>query len=160
LMRTRVGRAMLAVRDNDLAAEFMGINVFRTKVLAFFISSVCAGTAGSLLAHYQGIITVDQFTLMDSIWMLGMLIIGGPTLIGAICGVIFLRLLSHFVLFLAPAIGEVFPSFSGTAVSGFTQIFFGLVIIFFLVYEPRGLSHRWQIILSTFRLWPFKTPLG
>jgi len=160
LMRTKVGRAMLAVRDNDLAAAFMGINVFRTKVLAFFISSVFAGIAGALLAHYQGLITVEQFTLMDSIWMLGMLIIGGPTIIGAILGAIFLRLLAQFILFLAPAIGEVFPSFSSSAVAGFTQILFGAVIILFLVFEPRGLAHRWQIILATFRLWPFKTPLG
>ncbi|MBU2552504.1 MAG: branched-chain amino acid ABC transporter permease [Proteobacteria bacterium] len=160
LMRTKIGRAMLAVRDNDLAAEFMGINVFRTKVLAFFLSSVCAGMAGALLAHYQGLITVDQFTLIDSIWFLGMLIIGGPTIIGAIFGAIFLRLLSQLVLFMAPFIGGIFPAFSGTAVSGFTQIFFGLVIILFLVFEPRGLAHRWQITLSTFRLWPFKTPLG
>ncbi len=159
LMRTKTGRAMVAVRDNDLAAEFMGINVFRTKVLAFFLSSMCAGIAGALLAHYQGMITQEQFTLMDSIWMLGMLIIGGPTIIGAIFGVIFLRLLAQSILFLAPTIGEAFPAFSGSAVAGFTQIFFGVIIILFLVSEPRGLSHLWQNILSTFRLWPFKTPL-
>jgi branched-chain amino acid transport system permease protein len=61
---------------------------------------------------------------------------------------------------MAPAIGNVFPAFSGSAVGGFTLIFFGVVIILFLVFEPRGMAHRWQIILSTFRLWPFKTPLG
>jgi len=160
MIRTKFGRAMIAVRDNDLAAEFMGINVFRTKILAFFISSICAGIAGVLLAHYQGLIILEQFTLMDSIWMLGMLIIGGPTIIGAIFGAIFLRVLAQIVLFMAPAIGDVFPAFSGSAVGAFTLIFFGVVIILFLVYEPRGMAHRWQIILSTFRLWPFKTPLG
>ena len=160
MMRTKIGRAMIAVRDNDLAAEFMGINVFRTKILAFFMASVCAGIAGSLLAHYQGIITVEQFTLMDSIWFLGMLIIGGPTIIGAIMGAMFLKLLAQVVLFMGPYIGDIFPSISAPAVAAFTQIFFGVVIILFLVFEPRGLAHRWQIILSTFRLWPFKTPLG
>lgn len=159
-IRTKFGRAMIAVRDNDLAAEFMGINVFRTKVFAFFLSSICAGLAGSLLAYYQGLIVLEQFTLMDSIWMLGMLIIGGPTIIGAIFGAVFLRLLAQLVLFMAPAIGNVFPAFSGSAVGGLTLIFFGVVIILFLVFEPRGMAHRWQIILSTFRLWPFKTPLG
>jgi branched-chain amino acid transport system permease protein len=160
LLRTKFGRAMIAVRDNDLAAEFMGINVFRTKVLAFFLSSCCAGFAGSLLAHYQGLIVVEQFTLIDSIWMLGMLIIGGPTIVGAIFGAVFLRLLAQVVLFMAPAIGTAIPALSGSAVGGFTLIFFGVVIILFLVFEPRGMTHRWQIILSTFRLWPFKTALG
>jgi branched-chain amino acid transport system permease protein len=155
LMRTKVGRAMIAVRDNDLAAEFMGINVFRTKVGAFFLSSVYAGLAGSLLAHYQGIVTVDQFTLMSSIWIVAMLIVGGATITGAIMGVVFFKLLSQVVLFGAPVLGSVFPSIAGTAVSAGMQIFFGLVIILFLIFEPRGLAHRWQITLSTFRLWPF-----
>jgi branched-chain amino acid transport system permease protein len=97
---------------------------------------------------------------MDSIWMLGMLIIGGPTITGAIMGAIFLRSLSQIVLYMAPLIGKAIPSFSGSAVAAFTQIFFGVVIILFLVFEPRGLAHRWQILLSTFRLWPFKTSLG
>jgi branched-chain amino acid transport system permease protein len=155
LMRTRTGRSFIAVRDNDLAAEFMGINVFRTKVLAFFLSSLYAGMAGSLLAHYQGIITVEQFTLMDSIWMLGMLIIGGATITGAIMGVFILKLLHQVVLFMAPWLGGIFPALAGSAVAGFVQIFFGVVILLFLVFEPRGLFHRWQVTLSTFRLWPF-----
>lgn len=155
LMRTKTGRAFIAVRDNDLAAAFMGINVFKTKVLAFFLSSLYAGIAGSLLAHYQGIITVEQFTLMDSIWMLGMLIIGGSTITGAIMGVLFLKILHQVVLFLAPWLGGIFPVLAGSAVAGFVQIFFGAVILLFLVFEPRGLFHRWQVTLSTFRLWPF-----
>lgn len=155
LMRTKIGRAFLAVRDNDLAAEFMGINVFRTKVLAFFLSSVYAGAAGSLLAHYQGIITVEQFTLMDSIWMLGMIIIGGHSILGAIMGVFFLKALHQVILVVAPSIGQLLPSLAGSAVAGSMQLFFGAVIILFLVFEPRGLSHRWQITWSIFKLWPF-----
>ena len=155
LMRTRHGRAFLSVRDNDLAAEFMGINVFRTKVQAFLLASVYAGVAGSLLAHYQGIITVEQFTLLDSIWMLGMLIIGGASITGAILGTIFLKVLAQVVMFMAPWIGGIYPAFAGSAVAGFMQVFFGAVILIFLIFEPRGLAHRWQMILSTFRLWPF-----
>lgn len=155
VMRTKIGRAMIAVRDNDLAAGFMGINVFRTKVVSFFLSSMYAGVAGSLLAHYQGIITVDQFTLMDSIWILAMLVVGGATITGVIMGVVFFKLLSQVVLFGGPLVGSMFPSFGGSAVSAGMQILFGVVVILFLIFEPRGLSHRWQITLSTFRLWPF-----
>ena len=155
MMRTKIGRSFIAVRDNDLAAEFMGINVFRTKVLAFFLSAVYAGIAGSLLAHYQGIITVEQFTLMDSIWMQGMIVVGGASISGGIIGVLLLKILTQIVIFLAPWIGDLFPAFAGSALSGFMQIFFGAVIIWFLVFEPRGIFHRWQMILSNFRLWPF-----
>jgi branched-chain amino acid transport system permease protein len=155
MMRTKVGRSFLAVRDNDVAAEFMGINIFKIKMTAFFLSAVYAGIAGSLLAHYQGILTVDQFTIMDSIWMLGMIIVGGPTIIGAIMGVLFLKILVQAVVWLTPWLGGLFPAFEGTVVAGSMQIFFGAVILTFLIFEPRGLAHRLQMFLSTFRLWPF-----
>ncbi|MFC1824891.1 branched-chain amino acid ABC transporter permease [Thermodesulfobacteriota bacterium] len=155
MMRTRVGRSLLAVRDNDLAAEFMGINMFRTKLVAFFLSAVYGGIAGALLAHYQGIITVDQFTIMEAIWMLGMIIVGGATITGAIFGVFFLKVLVQAVIWLTPWLGGLFPAFEGSVVAGGMQIFFGAVILLFLIFEPRGLAHRWQMTLSTFRLWPF-----
>ncbi|MFC1821455.1 branched-chain amino acid ABC transporter permease [Thermodesulfobacteriota bacterium] len=160
ITRSKFGRAFYAVRDNDLAAEFIGISVFHMKLLAFILSSVYAGMAGAFLAHYQGIITVEQFTLHQSIWYLGMLIIGGPTITGAIMGAVFLRLLEQVVLYMAPMIGEISPLLAGSAVVSSMQIFFGAVIILFLIYEPRGLFHRWQIILNTFRLWPFKRQFG
>jgi branched-chain amino acid transport system permease protein len=156
LVRSRYGRAFVAVRDNDIAAEFTGLNVFRVKVLAFTISSMYAGVAGWLQAHYVGMITIEQFPLIDSIWYLGMLIVGGMgSITGAILGAFTFRLLSQAVIFLSPVMGQLIPALSGSTVSGFTQIFFGLVIIFFLVVEPRGLNHRWQVMLGSFRLWPF-----
>jgi branched-chain amino acid transport system permease protein len=156
LVRTKIGRAFIAIRDNDLAAEFMGVNIFRYKMLAFLISACYAGAAGSLLAHYQGMISAEQFTLVESIWFLGILIIGGMgSVTGAIFGSIFIRLLHQAVIFLAPVIGNLFPAIAGSSVAGMTQIFFGLVIILFLIFEQRGLAHRWQLILASFRLWPF-----
>jgi branched-chain amino acid transport system permease protein len=155
MMRTKVGRSLLAVRDNDLAAEFMGINIFRTKLVAFFLSAVYGGIAGALLGHYQGFLTTDQFTIMDSIWMLGMIIVGGATITGAILGVFFLKILVQAVMWLTPWLGGLLPAFEGTVVAGSMQIFFGAVILLFLIFEPRGLAHRWQMTLSTFRLWPF-----
>ena len=156
LSRTKFGRAMIAVRDNDIAAEFMGLNVFQLKALAFILCSMYAGAAGSLLAHYLGMLTVEQFPLLDSIWYLGMLIVGGGgSIAGAIFGAVAFRLLGQFVLFLAPVIGEAIPSLSTSTAAGLTQMLFGLVIILFLVLEPRGINHRWQTVLSSFRIWPF-----
>jgi branched-chain amino acid transport system permease protein len=156
LTRTKYGRAMVAVRDNDIAAEFMGLNIFHLKALAFVTSSMYAGAAGSLLAHYLGMLTVEQFPLIDSIWYLGMLTVGGA---GSIAGAVFaafaFRLLGQLVIFLAPTLGNAIPALSTSSVAGFTQMLFGMVIILFLVLEPRGLNHRWQMLLSSFRIWPF-----
>lgn len=156
LVRSRFGRALVAVRDNDIAAEFMGLDVFRVKVLAFIISSMYAGLAGWLQAHYLGMITIEQFPLMDSIWYLGMLIVGGTgSITGAIFGAFAFRLLAQAVISLSPLVGQLVPALSGSSVAGITQVLFGLVILFFLVVEPRGLNHRWQVMLASFRLWPF-----
>jgi branched-chain amino acid transport system permease protein len=77
IVRTRAGRAFIAIRDNDLAAEVMGINIWIYKLLAFFIGCVFAGVAGSLLVHYIAFASVDEFPFMNSVWYLGMLIVGG-----------------------------------------------------------------------------------
>ena len=156
LVRSKFGRGFVAVRDNDIAAEFMGLNIFRLKSIAFIICAMYAGAAGSLYAHYLGMITVEQFPLIDSIWYLGFLIVGGlGSISGAIFGVVFYRLIAQIVLFAAPMISEALPFLSVSGVAGFTQLLFGLVIILFLVLEPRGAIHRWQLTLTSFRLWPF-----
>lgn len=156
LIRTKYGRAMIAVRDNDIAAEFMGLNIFHIKALAFVLCSMYAGASGSLLAHYLGMLTVEQFPLLDSIWYLGMLIVGGSgSITGAIFAAFAFRLLGQGVVFLGPLLGNAIPALSTSSVAGFTQMAFGIVIILFLVLEPRGLNHRWQMLLSSFRIWPF-----
>jgi len=156
LVKTKFGRAFIAIRDNDIAAEFMGLNIFHIKALSFIICSMYAGGAGCLLAHYVGMLTVEQFPLIDSIWYLGFLIVGGAgSITGAILGAFAFRIIAQVVLFLSPFIGHLIPSVSVSSVAGFTQMLFGSVIILFLVLEPRGLNHRWQIVLSSFRLWPF-----
>jgi branched-chain amino acid transport system permease protein len=152
IMRTRVGRAFIAIRDNDLAAEVMGINLWIYKLLAFFIGCVFAGIAGSLLVHYYSFASVDQFPFMNSVWYLGMLIVGGMgSTVGVIFGPIFLRILDEFVTFIGPALSFINPQ----AASAIALIFHGLVIILFLIFEPKGLAHRWERIKAYFRIWPF-----
>ncbi len=156
LARTRVGRNFVAVRDNDIAAEVMGINIFRTKVLAFAICSFYAGVAGSLWAHYQRAFTTTDFNFMQSIWFVGMMIVGGMgTTLGPILGTMFITLLDQFVLRFMPTMTRFLPGFTAGQVSSIAMFVFALVIVVFLVWEPRGLAHRWQIFKTSYRLWPF-----
>ena len=156
LARTRVGRAFVAIRDNDLAAQVMGINLFRYKLLAFFIGCFLAGIAGSLLAHWIGFMNAEQFSLTESILYIGMIIIGGlGTTIGPILGVVFIRLLQQVLTVQVVPFLESTVALPAGFATGVTPMLFGLAIVLFLVLEPRGLAHRWMLFKSAYRLWPF-----
>ena len=157
LIRTRVGRAWIAIRDNDLAAEVMGINVFGYKMLAFFICSFYAGIAGCLFSFHIGIAHPDLFGLMAALWYLGMLIVGGMgSILGAILGTVFIRLLDEIAVITGPMLVSVVPPVLSINVIGATgMITTSVVIILFLLFEPRGLSHRWELFKSAYRLFPF-----
>jgi branched-chain amino acid transport system permease protein len=153
IARTRVGRAFVAIRDNDLAAEVMGINLWGYKLLAFFIGCVYAGVAGSLLVHYIAFASVDHFPFISSVWYLGMLIVGGEgSIAGAIFGAVSLKLLDELVTIVGPILSAVVAA---QAAASLSLIMRGLVIILFLIFEPRGLVHRWEMIKAYFKLWPF-----
>ncbi len=155
LQRTRIGRAMTAIRDNDLAAELIGINLFRYKLTAFFISSFYAGIAGSLWAHYVTLITPEHFTIVESINYLAAIIIGGiGSVLGAVLGAVFMVLLPEVLRLLSDSLSGIFPNV-GLFFSAMKDVIFGLIIILFLIYEPRGLNHRWQMIKAYWKLWPF-----
>jgi len=157
LARTRVGRAFVAIRDNDLAAEVMGINLFYYKLLAFFIGCFLAGIAGSLLAHWIGFMNTEQFSIMESILYIGMIIIGGlGTALGPILGVIFIRGLQQVLtMFVLPFLEGAFPALPAGFATGIIPMLFGVIIILFLILEPRGLAHRWMLFKAAYRLWPF-----
>lgn len=156
LARSRIGRAFIAVRDNDLAAEVMGINVFAYKLLAFFLGCFFAGIAGSLFAQWVGFMNGENFTFGDSILYIGMIIIGGlGTSLGPILGAVLIRFLQQFVIFLSPMIEHTFQGLPTGFATGISSMVFGLVIILFLVFEPRGLAHRWSLFKASYRLWPF-----
>ncbi len=156
ISRMRVGRAFVAIRDNDLAAQVMGISLFYYRLLAFFIGCFFAGLAGSLLAHWTGTISAENFTLSDSILYVGMIIIGGlGTALGPILGVVFLRGLDVLVTHMTPFLQSAFPGLPSGFTTGIPPMLFGLVIILFLIFEPRGLAHRWALFKASYRLWPF-----
>jgi branched-chain amino acid transport system permease protein len=157
LVRCRVGRAFVAIRDNDIAAEMTGINVFFYKTLAFAIGAGYAGVAGGLWAYYIRYVGADQFTLYFSVWYMGMIIVGGlGSILGAIMGVVFIRALQEFITALAPILVQDL-GMGGSAAIWFAgmNILLGGIIILFLVFEPRGINHRWNIVKTAYRIWPF-----
>lgn len=155
LVRTKTGRAFVAIRDNDLAAEVLGIHVTNYKLLAFAICSFYAGISGALWTHYIAYISPEQFSLMSSVWYLGMLIVGGMgSTMGAIFGVAGLRGLEELTGRFAPALSEMFPGMAGLSAS-LAILVYAVVILVFLILEPRGINHRWEVFRNWYRLWPF-----
>jgi branched-chain amino acid transport system permease protein len=158
LMRTRVGRAFIAIRDQDIAAEIIGINIFRYKLLAFAISSFYAGVTGVLYTYFLGIANYEQFQIGVSIDYLAMIIIGGlGSVLGSIFGAIFVTLLPIGIRYAMEAFGGVFfaPETILNLIPNLRLMMFGALIIFFLIVEPEGLNRLWRNIRSYFRVWPF-----
>lgn len=155
LTRSKIGRAWIAIRDNDLAAELMGVNLLKYKLLAFFFGCFFAGIAGALWAPYLRLILPEHFTLMGSVWFLGYVIVGGAgSIAGPIFGVIFITLLDELTAEMVTFLATSSPVFAGF-VQASRYIVFGLAIILFLIFEPRGLAHLWERIKHSYRLWPF-----
>ncbi len=158
LVRSRIGRAFIAVRDQDIAAEIIGINIYRYKLLSFAVSSFYAGVCGVLYTYYFGIANYEQFQLIVSIDFLAMIIIGGlGSVLGSIFGATFVTLLPIVLRLLLENVGSLVFSEAELAnvISGTRLAVFGGLIIFFLIVEPEGLNRLWRNIRSYFRVWPF-----
>src|SRR5262244_553110 len=158
LVRSRVGRAFIAIRDQDIAAEIIGINIFRYKLLSFAISSFYAGVTGVLYTYYLGIANYEQFQITVSIDYLAMVIIGGlGSILGSILGAIFVTLLPILTRWFLEDYGWLLFAQQDlqNAIPNLRLILFGALIIFFLVVEPEGLNRLWRNIRNYFRLWPF-----
>ncbi len=154
--RSRLGRAFISIRDNDLAAELLGINLFHYKLRAFFLASVYAGIAGALLAHNLRHINSETLNLSDSILLLGMLVVGGlGTNIGPIVGTILIILLEEFATVISPTVIGLVPSNASGVAAALRPLIFGLALALFLIFEPRGLAYRWSLIKAAWRLRPF-----
>lgn len=158
IARSRIGRAFVAIRDQDIAAELIGINIFSYKLLAFAISSFFAGVTGVLYTYYYGIATYEAFQIVVSIDFLAMIIIGGlGSVLGSIFGAIFVTMLPIVIRWFMEAFGGFFFDQADlpAIIASLRLILFGGLIIFFLVVEPEGLSRLWRNIRNYFRLWPF-----
>jgi branched-chain amino acid transport system permease protein len=156
LLRTRYGRCLVAVRDNDRAADAMGMHPGLTKVYAFALAGFFAGVAGGLHAYLWRGVGFESFTLHHSISYLAMAIVGGlGTLIGSFFGPTAIIMLDLLVEYLSEVLKSMFPVALDLA-TALRPLTFGLVIVLFLMFEPRGIANWWRILRTYVKLWPFR----
>ena len=155
LLRTRIGRAFIAIRDRDISAEVLGIPLLRYKLMSFGLSSFYAGVAGGLWAYFFRVVTPESFPLVMSIFFLAAIIVGGMgSILGGILGALFMTMVPELLKFVVDAL----PGGNEMTVylSPIRTIVFGLLIVGFLVFEPHGLAEIWRRIRRFFHLWPFR----
>jgi branched-chain amino acid transport system permease protein len=154
LVRGRVGRSWMAIRDMDIAAEIIGIRPLRTKLLAFAVSSFYCGIAGAMWAFiYTSAVEASAFEIDRSFQILFMIIIGGlGSILGSFLGAAFIVLLPIFLDFVPRLVGSQLPV---NLLTNLEAMVFGALIVFFLIVEPQGLARLWQIGKEKLRLWPF-----
>ncbi len=156
LLRTRYGRCLSAVRDNDRAADAMGMHPGLTKVYAFGLAGFFAGVAGALHAYLYRGVGIESFTLHESINYLAMAIVGGlGTLHGSFWGPAAIQLLNLQVETISEQASEMLPATMNLS-TALKPLTFGLVIVLFLMFEPRGIANWWRIARSYTKLWPFR----
>ena len=159
LMRSRDGRALVAVRDHYLSAEIMGINLTKYRTLSFGLAAFFAGIGGALYAHYQEVVSNEGFTIDRSILFLAMVIIGGlGSIMGTLMGTAFMVLLPEAMEWVSALLrgGAIDQALAlRNNIAFLREIAIGLVIVLFLVFEPDGLAHRWRRIKAYWKLYPF-----
>ena len=148
---SRVGRAFIAIRDSEPVAEAFGVSLTKYKIVAFIISSFYAGIAGSLLAHYLGFIGPDNFTLMNSIEYIVMVVVGGMgSIAGSIMGAVFISLLPEIIRNLK----DFLPAFMQQEQELYLA-FYAIIMLGFMIFEPTGLYGRWLRIKYYMKAFPF-----
>jgi branched-chain amino acid transport system permease protein len=154
LVRGRIGRAWMAIRDQDIAAEIIGIDPLKTKLTAFAVSSFYCGVAGAMWAFiHTSAVEASAFEIDRSFQILFMIIIGGlGSILGSFLGAAFIVLMPIFLENAPRLVGLEVPV---NLVTNLQSMIFGALIVFFLIVEPQGLARLWQIGKDKLRLWPF-----
>jgi len=157
LRRTRTGRALVAIRDNDIAARTMGINLWRYKLLAFVLSACFTGFAGALMAMHIGFVTTEGFPFLLSIEALAIIIVGGlGSVLGTVLGTIFIVTLPELFSALVGLMGGRLSDFLTTSAHEIKSVLYGLAIIGFLMFDPRGLRGIWHDLRHAWVHWPLR----
>lgn len=155
LLRSKPGRAWIAIRDNDIAAEAMGVNIVAYKLLAFFVAGAMGGVAGVFWLNFNSIISPEHFQWFWSLWWVGVILIGGVGSIhGTIFGSMFMVLVMEGLKAVVVPLGGAFPELLDRFLF-IKEALFGLAIALFLIYEPNGIAYRWWQLKNYFNLWPF-----
>jgi branched-chain amino acid transport system permease protein len=158
IARSNTGRAMMAVRDHDVAAEVMGINPARAKITSFGLSSFFAGIAGGMFACQQQYITIEPpFDLIMSVQYIAIIFLGGVgTVFGAIWGAIIFVVLTPLAENSFDALKPHMPMLSGLSSAQQATLAFSVLVVALLIFEPLGLMGFWLRIKRYFIAWPFK----
>lgn len=157
IRRSRVGRAFVAIRDNDTAARTMGINLHAYKLMAFVTSAFITGVAGSLYGIFLSFVSVEGFPFLLSIEALAILIVGGlGSALGAIFGTVFVMLMPEATRIIFSLFGSQMDALFSTGAQELKSILYGLIIILFLRFQPRGLLGLWHDIRRMFVNWPLR----
>ncbi|MCF8062154.1 MAG: branched-chain amino acid ABC transporter permease [Deltaproteobacteria bacterium] len=155
LLRSKAGRAWVAIRDNDIAAEALGINIVWYKLLAFFVAGAMAGVAGAFWVSNTAALSPEHFPWFWSLWLVGVILIGGVGSIhGAVFGSIFMVVVMELLQMAVIPLSIYYPKLL-MDFAFIKDMAFGLAICAFLIYEPNGLAYRWWQIKNYFNLWPF-----
>lgn len=150
LLRSPTGRAFVAIRDSEISASCMGVNLAKYKTLSFAISAALTGVGGALYAHKIAFISPEQFTLFASIELITIVILGGVGFLhGAVLGAAFIIVLPQLISIAKDWLPEAM------APTGLQAVVFGLILILFIIFEPHGLYGRWLKIRAYFELFPF-----
>jgi branched-chain amino acid transport system permease protein len=155
LLRSKPGRAWVAIRDNDIAAEALGINIVWYKLLAFFVAGFMAGVAGAFWVCNTAALSPEHFQWFLSLWLVGVILIGGVGSIqGAIFGSIFMVVVMEVLQLAVIPLADYYPQLL-MDFAYVKDMAFGLAICGFLIYEPNGIAYRWWQAKNYFNLWPF-----
>ena len=158
LFRTRVGRAFVAIRERDLTAEVLGVHLTRYKLASFALGAFYAGIAGGLMAYLFRIVTAEQYSLAVSVFFLSAVVVGGMgSIFGSILGALFMTILPEALKAAVDLVGPFFTMRAALIFAPIREIVFGLLLVFFLIFEPRGLVYIWHRVSRMFSLWPFKS---
>lgn len=155
LLRAPLGRSFIAVRDSEVSAQAMGVDIARTKTISFGLSCMVTGWAGALMGLYAGAFNNETFSVVISIQLLMMIVIGGlGSIHGAFFGAIIIGFLPQFLSIAKEYVGAVFGG-STVAIPGLEFGIFGMILIAFILFEPMGIYGRWLKIRTWFELFPF-----
>ncbi len=155
LLRTPTGRAFTAVRDSEISAQAMGINITKTKAMSFGFSATIAGLSGALLGHFAGAFNHETFNVILSIQLLLMIVVGGlGSIHGAFFGAMVVALLPQFIAISRDWVTDL-TGFNATTIPGIEAGIFGLIVLLFILFEPNGIYGLWFKIRTYFEMFPF-----